>query len=132
MKLSDVRGERCIEVVADLIDPISRIAEDERAIELFKPQRLPDGEVPSKFMAKRLKRGLPALLRDHKADVMEILATVEGVSVKEYAKTLTLAKLVSDATELLTDKDTISFFFSPTTTGGGSGEASASTEAPRG
>ena len=73
----------------------------------------------------------PALLKGHKDDFVEILATIEGVTPEEYAANLDLSKLLSDATELLTDKDSISFFFSAGTTDGGSSEASASTEVPR-
>ena len=127
MKLSDVKGDRCIEVVADLIEPIARIAEDDRAMELFAPQKLPEGTTPAKFMASRLRRGLPALLKGHKDDFIEILATIEGVTPEEYAANLDLSKLLSDATELLTDRESISFFFSAGATDGGSSEASAST-----
>ena len=36
MKLSDVKGERTIEVIAEIIDPIANIAEDEEASAMFK------------------------------------------------------------------------------------------------
>ena len=34
MRLSDVRGDRTLDVIADLIDPISEIASDEEAVAL--------------------------------------------------------------------------------------------------
>ena len=43
MKLSDVKGDRTLEVIADLIEPICTIAEDENAAALFKREQLPDG-----------------------------------------------------------------------------------------
>ena len=66
MRLSDVKGERTFEVVADIIEPVYRIAQDEAAVEMLSPKPCPEGEDPKKFMARRLVAGVPALLRSHK------------------------------------------------------------------
>ena len=74
MRLSDVKGERTFEVVADIIEPVYRIAQDEAAVEMLSPKPCPEGEDPKKFMARRLVAGGPALLRSHKGDLVAIMA----------------------------------------------------------
>ena len=43
MKLSDIKGDRTLEVIADLVDPIANIAEDEDTFALFRREKLPAG-----------------------------------------------------------------------------------------
>lgn len=59
MKLSDVKGDRTLEVIADLIEPICNIAEDENAAALFKREQLPDGMTAKKFLLQKAKRPFP-------------------------------------------------------------------------
>lgn len=110
MKLSDIKGERTLEVVADIIEPIANIAADEDAAALFKKEKLPEGKSVREFLIERLTRSLPALLKGHKHDVIRILATIEGVSPGEYGDELNLAKLLQDITELLNDEAFIALF----------------------
>lgn len=124
MKLSDIKGERTFDVIADVIGPISSIAEDENAMELFKAKDVPDGMTPQQFFAKRVKKSAPALLRDHKQDVIAILAAIDGVTPEEYAETLNLAKLLGDMVELMTD-ETILDFLPQSTSGEESSEGAS-------
>ena len=110
MRLSDIKGERVFDVIADIIDPIVTIAEDKNAAELFQPKELPKGMTPWEFFLQRAKKSIPPLMKDHKAELCKIMATVNGVTVEEYLKDITLAKLLSDLTELLTDREFTSFF----------------------
>ena len=110
MRLSDIKGERVFDVIADIIDPIVSIASDEEAAGIFKPEKKPDGMDPYQFFVSRLKGSLPALIRNHKDDFVAILSTINGVSKEEYTETLTLAKLMSDIVELCTDREFKSFF----------------------
>lgn len=110
MKLSDVRGERCIEVIADIIEPVASIAQDEEAAALFRREKCPEGMEPSEFVLRRVTASLPRLLRGHKADVVAVLAAIEGVTAEEYADGMTLASLVRDVAELLTDEEFAAFF----------------------
>ena len=41
MKLSDIQGDRVFDVIADIIDPIANIAEDEKASAMFRREKLP-------------------------------------------------------------------------------------------
>lgn len=122
MRLSDVKGERTFEVVADIIEPVYRIAQDEAAAEMLSPKPCPEGEDPKKFMARRLVAGVPALLRSHKGDLVAIMAAIEGEGAEEYAASLDLAKLVVSLTELVSDPALMGFLASAA---GGTGETPA-------
>jgi len=82
MKLSDIKGERAIEVIADLIEPIANIATDKDCAGLFsvKPVK---GEDKNVTATKHLVKKVPLLLRTHKRDVIQIIATLDGKSVDE-------------------------------------------------
>lgn len=128
MRLSDVKGERTLDAIADIIDPIANIAEDEAAEELFTRRKLPDGMTPKRFLLQRARKSIPVLLRDHKADVIAILSSIEGTDPEDYAGALSLPKLFKDCVELLTDEAFTSFFTSggSGTEGNSSGSASES------
>ena len=104
MRLSDIKGDRVFDVIADIIDPIANIASDETASALFKREKLPDGMTAKAFLLERARKAVPALLKGHKGDIITVLATIEGVSADDYRESLTLAKLVQDTAELLTDE----------------------------
>lgn len=104
MRLSDIKGDRVFDVIADIIEPIANIAEDKEATALFKKEKLPEGETPNSFFLKRMKRSVPILLKEHKDEVATILATIEGVDKAEYMANLNLVKLTKDAIELVTDE----------------------------
>ena len=107
MRLSDDKGERTFEVVADIIEPVYRIAQDEAAVEMLSPKPCPEGEDPKKFMARRLVAGVPALLRSHKGDLVA---------------SLDLAKLAASLAELVSDPALMGFLASAAE---GSGETPA-------
>lgn len=127
MKLSDVKGERTLEVVADLIDPICNIAQDENAAALFHREKLPKGVTPKDFLLQRVKKSAPRLLKDHKSDVVAILAAIEGATPEKYEAGLNLVKLMSDFVELMTDEAFGALFISAQS-GTNSGSALENTE----
>ena len=104
MRLSDIKGDRVFDVIADIIDPIANIASDETASALFKREKLPEGMTAKAFLLERAKKAVPALLKGHKSDIITVLATIAGVSADDYRASLTLAKLMQDTAELLTDE----------------------------
>lgn len=112
MKLSQIKGDRAFEVIAEIIDPIANIATDKEAGKLFTKVKLPEGADPKEFLLNRIKQHLPYLLKSHKTDIMTILAAIEGVPCEEYASRLSIVKLLSDSTELLNDEDFKALFFS--------------------
>ena len=104
MRLSDIKGDRVFDVIADIIDPIANIASDETASAIFKREKLPEGMTAKAFLLERARKAVPALLKGHKSDIITVLATIEGTSADDYRASLTLAKLMQDAVELLTDE----------------------------
>lgn len=120
MKLSDIKGERVFDVIADIIDPIANIAQDKDVAGMFKRKVVPDGMEAREFFAERMRKGVPALLKGHKQDIIAILATIEGVTPEQYTDTLDLAKLFTDTMELMTD-DAFLDFLSSSKTGKGAG-----------
>lgn len=121
MRLSEVKGERVIDVLADLVEPLANIAEDDELAELFSASELPKGLPPRKFLARRLRKAMPRLLRGHKSDLVAIMAAVEGQDPKEYAEQMTMATLVKGVYEILTDDELLAFLSTPETQGGTSG-----------
>lgn len=125
MRLSDVKGERVFDVIADIIDPIANIAEDDAAAALFKREQLPEGASPKKFLLDRARKSAPKLLKKHKKDLIAILSTIEGTTPESYAGVLSFAKLLRDVTELLTDEAFTELFISAQSEKGGESSNSA-------
>ena len=104
MRLSDIKGDRVFDVIADIIDPIANIASDETASALFKREKLPEGMTAKAFLLERARKAVPALLKGHKGDIITVLATIAGVSADDYRASLTIAKWMKDTAELMTDE----------------------------
>lgn len=109
MKLSDVKGERTFDVIADIIEPVGNLSDCGEMKKVFDASDKPADLTASEFMVQRIKQYLPIVLKKHKNDFIAILATIECVSVERYTQTLNLAKLFVDVTELLTDEAFLGF-----------------------
>ena len=129
MRLSEVKGERVFDVIADCIEPIANIAADPEASRMFKREKLPEGRGVNEFLLERARQSVPPLLKNHKSDVITILSTIAGETYEEYASSLTLGSLINDVLQLLTDEAfTELFISSPRQTGSDiSGSASENT-----
>lgn len=112
MKLSDIKGERTFDVIAECIDPITNIAADPEASRLFKREILPAGKNKKEFIVEKIRSSVPKLLKNHKDDMVTILASINGVSKASYVKSLTMTTLMSDCIELITDEAFIGIFTS--------------------
>lgn len=110
MKLSEIKGERTIDVLADITAPIISIASDEQAAKLFKREKCPEDMEPTAFMLVRIREALPPLLKSHKDDLIAILAALDGVEPSEYAENMTLASLVGDVFGIMADEELQAFF----------------------
>ena len=122
MKLSDIKGDRTLDVVADLISPVCNIAAD-KEVTIFQRMVLPAGADPRQFTIQRIQKQIPLLLRRHKQDVCEILAAIKGMLVDEYKNALNLGTLAADLLELVSDEDFTAFFSSAQTEESASGSA---------
>ena len=127
MRLSDIQGERVFDVIADIIDPIANIAEDDAASAMFRREKLPEGMTAKEFLIQRARKSLPALFKGHNGDIIAILAAIGGVSEEQYKRELNPIKLMQDATELLTD-EAFGVLFLSAQSGKSSGSAQENTE----
>ena len=112
MKLSAIKGDRVLDVIADVIDPIANMVQDEDVAAMFKRKAVPEGTDARDFFAERMRKGLPILLKGHKADIIAIMAAIEGVTPGQYAASLDFPKLFTDAMELVTDDAFLDFLSS--------------------
>lgn len=125
MKLSNIKGDRVLDVIADIIDPIANMVQDKDVAAMFKREAVPEGMEARDFFAKRMCKGLPVLLKGHKADIIAIMAAIEGVTPERYAASLDFPKLFTDVMELVTDDAFLNFLSSSETGKGASAPGSA-------
>lgn len=126
MKLSDIKGDRVLDVIADIIDPIANMVQDKDVAAMFKREAVPDGMDARDFFAKRMRKGLPVLLKGHKADIIAIMAAIDGVTPEQYTESLDFPKLFTDVMELVTDEAFLDFLSSSETGKGADAPGSAS------
>ena len=97
VKLSDIKGERTADALADIIEYIGEIADDENARAVF-------ADIGGKSVRELLGivlKNLPALLRTHKNAVYGIFKAVSGD--EGYVERSSLPDMINDVRELLTD-----------------------------
>lgn len=111
MKLSEIRGERVFDVIADLVEPVSDVAMDEKAMKLFKGEKK-KGESNKAYTLRNMKAGLPYLLKTYKRQLMQIFAALEGVPAEEYAEKTNLFTLTKSILEMLNDEALMTLFTS--------------------
>lgn len=107
MKLSEIKGEKAIEVIAELIDPVAEIASDENLKALFNI-RPETGESPTDAAMRVLKKSTPELLKNHKKEVIKMLAVLEG---KDPDK-MSLSEIVKGLLEMASDHAFVQLFSS--------------------
>lgn len=112
MKLSDIKGDRVLDVIADVIDPIANIVQDKDVAAMFERKAVPEGMDARDFFAERMRKGMPVLLKGHKADIIAIMAAIDGVTPEQYAASLGFPKLFTDVMELVTDDALLDFLSS--------------------
>lgn len=115
MKLSDIKGDRVLDVIADIIDPIANMVQDKDVAAMFERKAVPEGIDARDFFTKRMCKGLPVLLKGHKADIIAVMAAIEGVTPEQYAESLDFPKLFTDVMELVTDDALLNFLSSSET-----------------
>ena len=94
MKLSEIKGERALEVLADLIDPIKELLKDEE----LKKMRNESNKLDI----------VKYLLKQHKKEMLTILALISGENPETYEPSiLTLPVMVMD---LVNDPDIAGLF----------------------
>ena len=109
MKLSEIKNEKAIEVLADLIDPVIELCKDK-----YFDEAMTKGYI---------KKAVKVMLKGHAKAVKEILAALDGVPVDMYeCNILTLPKKLI---EIMSDPDVMSLFTSADVTEGATPSTSA-------
>lgn len=116
MRLSDIKGDRTLDVVADCIGPISNLANDKSVKAIFKKEGLRDAKDPRKVIVARTTKMLPQVIKRNKADIIKVLSAIAGMTPEEYAEGMSLASLITDVIDLLNDEAFLSFFESASLT----------------
>ena len=74
-KLSEIKGEEALDVLAEIIEPAAEILTDENVKNALKAEN-------NKAKAAKI------ILKDHNKAVLTLMAALEGVPVEEYQPTL--------------------------------------------
>lgn len=105
MKLGDLKGERAVEVIADIIAPLSNISDDTELTSAFKEKRKEWGS-DREAAAKDIAVLVPKLLKTHKADILAILCAVNDRKPED----LGVLDVLTQTFELIGDQDFMSLF----------------------
>lgn len=96
-KLSDFQDEEALDLLADVLVPISEIAQDEEIQKAFKSGS-----------KKTIADVVRMVIKEHKSAVMDILAALDGVPREDYhVNFLTVPRKVM---EIINDADMMAFF----------------------
>ena len=107
MKLGNIKGERAVEVIAEIIEPISNIATDKNTANIFRMDRN-EGETERESAVRNFTSKVPELLKSHKKDIVTILCAIDNVKPDE----LKLTDIIHGTIDLLSDQDFLSLFLS--------------------
>ena len=93
MKLSEVKGEKALDMFADLIEPITEILDDKEIAKIWKSRKTKDGQTLKSVLGKAVS----VAIKNHKTAVITILAILDDVPVEEYeCNILSLPKKLLD------------------------------------
>lgn len=96
MKLSEIKGERAIEIIADLIDPVSVIASDDEFKQLLEADKKVDA--------------VKYLLKNHSKEVLTCMAILNDEDPKTYSPSF--VTLPAMLLELLNTPELVELFYS--------------------
>lgn len=95
MRLSDIKGENAIDVLAELMDPI---------VEIFS-----DPDVKKSYEENKIK-AIKTALKGHRKAVIHMMAVLNMKTDEEYLENLNMATLPKDIFDLLNDPELESLF----------------------
>lgn len=102
MRFTELKGEAALDALADLIDPIATLVQNDEI------RRLRKSNAPTTEMAK-------VMLKTDKKAVLEILAIVEGEDPATYAPGP--LEIMTNIVEIFNTPEIKTLFFSPEQTG---------------
>lgn len=113
MKISEIKGEKLFDILADVIEPITNIADSAPMQAIFDDiaARSKDNDAQSiaQFTIDEIRAHVPQLLRENKKDMIKLLSVLNEQTTQEYCADLTLGKLMSDSLDLLAQDEMVRF-----------------------
>lgn len=98
MKLSDYKGEAALDKLAEIIEPLTTMLADPELQEIAKQKNV-----------ATIKYAKP-MLKNHKAEIIEILAALDDEPVETYRDKITLFTLPAKLLEFLNDSEVQALF----------------------
>lgn len=98
IKITDIKGEEAIEVLADVIEPLTAIFADKEMLKLANG----DGATAIKYISVALK--------NHKAEVLQIMARLENKPLEEYKKEVNILTLPMQLLTIANDESVKALF----------------------
>jgi hypothetical protein len=92
--LSEYKDEECLDILAEILDPINKIAKDKSVKKSYE----------SEDMLKLAK----AIIKRHKTEVVKILATLDNKKVEDYH--YNFITLMQDVINIISDEVLLDFF----------------------
>lgn len=87
-KLSEIKGEEALDVLAEILTPITSIARDDEVLEGFKTN---------------VAFSVSIALKKYKKEILEIFAAINGKTVEETCEEIDLLSLPSYIVEVLNE-----------------------------
>lgn len=125
MKLTDIKGERALDVLADIIEPIANMASDEAVSVLFKGKKT-DNESNKDYTIRQIKKHLPYLLKAHKKNLIAVFAALDGEEPEKYVEKMNILTIPIRLFEVLSDEALLELFTSAALTKGAFSSSAAS------
>lgn len=97
MKLSEIKGEAALDVLAELAEPAVEIMADEEVREIAQSKK------PKVLLVK-------PILKNHKTAIIQIMAALEQKDPEEFVKTMNILTLPKKILELLEDEALMELF----------------------
>ena len=98
-KLSEIKGEKALDVIVEIAGPIANIATDKQLKGLFA-----NGSASS-----NVDKVARFILKNHREDTVAILAALSLETPSEYIDGLSLTQLLGDVYKALTDEELLAF-----------------------
>ncbi len=95
MKITDFKGEEALDLLVNIMEPVTIIFADKAVRDAYKSQ-------PKLQLVK-------TVVKSHRAEVLEIMAMLNGMSADEYKAAITIPGLIRQVLELINDKELQSF-----------------------
>lgn len=121
-KILDARGEDALDVLADLLDPVTEIAQDEEI----------SGMMREGGKTTTIAQFAAAVLRKHKPAVIRIMAVDDGKTVEDESKFLSVATIPLRLMAILNNPAIKEMLFGAAETSESADGSSAASEKGRG